>query len=514
MIRALPNAIFRLPGALLLLGAVACAPLGPDFVEPDVSWLSQWQPTLYGQVVQDPHGDDISEWWRRFHDPVLNTLVEQARLENPELRIAGLSILESRAVLGIAIGQQYPQLQQINAEGAYVSERTSGGINDGDREFRTAEVAFDVAWEMDFWGRFRRGVESADAAYLASVTNQRDVQVLLAAQVASLYYGYKTTLRRIEIAHENVALQERSLEITRQLFKSGQESELDLQQARTQYLATLATIPSLRLGLTRQRNALCALLRRAPGDLPELDPADGQLPEPGHVALVGELPVNLLLLRPDVRTAAWQAAAQSAQVGVAQADLYPAISLFGTVSWQGNSLDAVGDVTTFAAGPVLSWDIFNYGRLRNNVRAQDARLQQALENFQSKVLNAAREVDDAAKRMAETEASQKILDESLVAAERSLVIANRRYREGYSSFQRVLDAQAAAFAQSDLTALNRGEHLAAVIDLYRALGGGWRPATLDDVAPPWLREEMRERTNWGDLLDESVAEPPGHGVVP
>lgn len=514
MIRAAVCPVAARPlAALLLASAVGCVPLGPNFSEPDTAWLAAWQPQIYGEMVQNPQAGDISQWWQRFGDPVLTELIEQARFENPGLRIAGLRILESRALLGIATGLKYPQLQQINASAAYVSEYIDGGPNDGHRDFRTGDAAFDIQWEMDFWGRFRRGIESADAAYFASVANQRDGQVLLAAQVATLYYGYKTTLQRIDIARDNVALQKRSLEITRRLFEGGQESELDLQQARTQYLATLATIPTLKLALTRQRNALCALLGRAPGDLPELTGVDGSLPQPGRVQL-REMPANLLLRRPDVRVAAWQAAAQSAQVGVALTDLYPAISLFGSFGWSGNSLDSVGDVTRLVAGPTLTWNIFSYGRLENNVRVHDARLQQALENFQATVLDAAREIDDAASRIAQTAASQKILDESLTAAERSLDIATRRYQEGYSDFQRVLDAQAATFTQADLAVVNRGDHVAAIIDLYKSLGGGWREVTIDNVIPPATREQMRERTDWGDLLQAPLSEPPQPSIGP
>lgn len=507
----------RLPRkfAALVLAALAsaCTTLGPDYEEPEVDWLARWQPQLYGEVVQEARVPDLGSWWLRFDDPVLNELVDTARAENPGLRVAGLRILESRALQGIATGLQYPQLQQITASGAAVAQDTDGGLNDGDQNFRTGDAAFNIGWEIDFWGRFQRGIESADAAYFASVTNQRDVQVLLAAQVASLYYGYKTTLQRIEIARSNVKLQERSLQITQKLFDEGQDSELDVQQARTQYLGTLATIPALQLALTQTRNALAALLGRPPGDVPELENVNSELPQL-DTASVGELPAALLLRRPDVRVAAWQAAAQSAQVGLAEADLYPSISLAGTIGWSGNSLDAVGDTSRIAGGPALSWDIFNYGRLKNNVRAQDARLQQLLENFQATVLNAAREVDDSAARIAQTGASQQILDQSVAAAERSLAIASKRYREGYSDFQRVLDAQAASFAQADRAIVNRGDHVAAVIDLYQALGGGWRAAGIDEVVPTELRERMRERTDWGELLDAPLADPPEQGNPP
>ena len=226
------------------------------------------------------------------------------------------------------------------------------------------------------------------------------------------------------------------------------------------------------------------------------------------------MPANLLLRRSDVRAAAWLAAAQSAQVGVAEADLYPSLSLVGSLGWSGNSLDAVRDTTTLAGGPSLTWNLFNYGRIKNNVRAQDARLQQALEGFRATALNAAREVDDAASRIAQTGASQDILDQSLVAAQRSLTIATRRYQEGYSDFQRVLDAQAATFGQADRAVVNRGDHVAAIIGLYRALGGGWRAVTIDSVIPQEMRELMRERTDWGELLDAPLTPLPGEGNRP
>jgi len=499
-----------LRGALLLatLATAACAPLGPDFKEPAPDWLATWQPNMQGQAGADRNAEPLEVWWERFNDPVLSDLVRKAREENPGLRLAGLRILESRALQGIAAGLNYPQVQQLNATGAYIQQR-SGGSN---QSVETADISFDLGWELDFWGRFRRGLESADAAYFASVTNQQDVQVLLAAQVATLYYGYKTTLQRIEIAENNVTLQKRSFDITERLFNEGQDSELDLQQAKSQYLATQATIPGLRLALQQQRNALSAVLGRAPNDVPELSNVDSTLPEMPVTGLQN-IPANLLLRRPDVRTAAWTAAAQSAQIGVAEADLYPAISLFGSLGWSGNSVGSVDNVTSLALGPALRWNLFNYGRLKNNVRVQDARLQQALEAYRGTVLNAARQIEDAANRIAQTGASQAILDQSLTAAERSLAIASRRYQEGYSEFQRVLDAQASTFAQSDRAIVNRGDHIAAIISLYQALGGGWQQADINNVIPDTLSEQMRERTDWGGLLNAPLAPPPEPGSV-
>jgi len=487
--------------------------VGPDYQPPDIEWLEDWQPDLYGQQAtpDDATGANLGFWWHLFSDQVLNDLIAEARRENPPLRIAGLRILESRATLGIADSGRYPQVQQVGADATYFSGEQSDGR---DRSFTRYSADFSVGWELDFWGRFRRGIESADAAFFASIANQQDAQVLLVAQVVDLYFAYCTTLQRIEIAEQNAAIQYRSLEITERIFKAGQGSELDLQQARTQYLATRATIPLLQADRIRLRNALAGLLGRPPGVLPELDVTSGDLP-PVQPVMLAAVPAQLLLRRPDVRSAAWQVAAQSAQIGVAKADYYPAISLFGSIGWSTSTLSDSGSGTNLLAGPALTWNIFNYGRIRNNVRLQDARLQAAITAFQGQVLNAAREMDDAAIQVMKTVESQQSLTDSVEAAERALELATKRYQEGYSDFQRVLDAQRVLFAQAERELVNHGAHMSSIVDLYRAAGGGWLPMATEDMLPDEVRGTMERRTGWGDLLDEPLPEaryPDGSGT--
>jgi NodT family efflux transporter outer membrane factor (OMF) lipoprotein len=491
--------------AVISLALNACVTVGPDFEEPDVAWLNDWQSDLYGQIGQPEQQTrtDLRFWTQLFNDPVLNGLVETARRENPSLRIAGLRILESRALLGVAGSSRYPQLQQVSGAVAYVNEQQSGGQAPKDQSLTSYQAAFDFGWEPDFWGRFSRAIESANASYFASITSQQDVQVLLSAQVADLYFAYWTTLLRIDIAQRNAEIQKRSFEITEKIYEAGQGSELDLQQAKTQYLATLSTIPDLEATLIKLRNALAALLGRTPGDVPELESVKGELPAVEPVAIQG-IPAQLLLRRPDIRTAAWQIAAQSAQIGVAKADYYPAITLLGSIGWTANSLDASPDTGSLVVGPALVWNVFDYGRIRNNVRLQDARLQQSIEVFQDSVLQAAREIDDAAISVVKTGEQQLVLGDALRAAERSLELANTRFQEGYADFQRVLDAQRALFAQAEQELINQSTHISAIIELYRSIGGGWIDMSMEQLVPEGIRDEMRSRTNWGDLLSEPV----------
>lgn len=480
----------------------ACTMLGPEYEEPDVSWLGDWETDLYGQIgdTQQQSRVDLRFWWELFDDPVLNGLIETAKQENPSLRIAGLRILESRAQLGIATSNRYPQVQQASGAVTYANTQQHGGaVADGDQSLTDYQASLNLGWEPDFWGRFRRGIESADAAFFASITDQQDVQVLLSATVADLYFGYRGALLQIDIARQNADIQQRSFEITEQLFNSGQDTELDLQQARTQYLTTLATIPKLEISLIQIRNSLGALLGRAPGDLPELAEVPAELPalEP---MLIEDVPARLLMRRPDIRTAAWQVAAQSAQIGIAEADFYPAVTLLGSIGWSGNSLNASPDTGSLVAGPSFTWNLFDHGRIRNNVRLQDVRLQESIENFQNSVLQAAREIDDAAISVVKTHELMRMLRESVRAAERSLELANKLYAEGYAGFERVLDSQRSLFSLTGTEVSNQNNHISAIINLYKAIGGGWLAMPVEQLIPETTRNVMRERTDWGDLL--------------
>ncbi len=485
--------------AAFLIGTLGgCVTLGPDYEEPDVSWLQDWQTELYGQVAvgTDRADADLSFWWQVFDDPVLSGLVQEARKNSPTMQLAGLAVLESRAVAGIASASRYPQVQQVTGSATSV---TSGETGSGDTDsFGDYGVSFGIGWEVDFWGKFRRSIESADAAFFASIANQQNVQVLLAAQVANLYYGYLSTKLRIEIAEQNAEIQKRSYEITEELYNSGQSSELDLQQAKTQYLSTLSSIPSLEIILVTTSNALAALLGRPPGEVPELDnvPEDLPLVEP---QVLTDIPAHLIARRPDIRAGAWVVAAQSAQIGVAKADYYPAIDLVGSLGLSGDTLSS--DSTNLVVGSAFSWNVFDYGRIGNNVRLQDARLQQAIVSYQNSVLQAASEIDDAAINVVKTHERKDILNQTVAAATRSLDIARIRYREGYADFQRVLDAQRTLFSQAEKELINRSDHVVAIVSLYKALGGGWLEMSVDGLIDEDVREQMRSRTKWGDLLD-------------
>ena len=477
----------------------ACTTVGPDFARPEVPWLAGWSGgSLEPLATESEKGrrPQAEAWWRSFGDPMLDLLVAEAQRLNPGVRTAGMRIMEARAQLGIAGSARYPQLQQLTGAVARAGQNQSGGP---DIAFTAYDVGLSIAWELDFWGRFRRGIEAADAGYFASIAQYDDVQVLVAAQAASLYASIRTIELRLRIAHENAALQKRSLEITERLFASGNESELDVQQAKSLYLGTIATIPELEGSLRQTQNALSVLLARPPGPLPEMADGREKIPE-ADLAVIVDMPADLLRRRPDVRAAEMQLAAQSALIGVSEAALYPSIALAGSLGLSATSLNGSARTLDWVAGPALVWNIFDYGRLENQVLVQDARFQQLHEQYQDAVLRAAREIDDAAVSFATSRAQVGILEEAVQAAKRSLDIATVQYREGLVDFERVLDSQRTLFSQQERLVTVRGSVTQSLIALYKAMGGGWQAGRTRPILDDGTREAMGERSDWKGLL--------------
>jgi multidrug efflux system outer membrane protein len=480
--------------ACLLLAA--CTTVGPDFQPARAPWLDAWTGGSLA-TLPAPRVAPVPEWWRHFNDPVLDALVAQAQRANPNVRTAGLRIMEARAQLGVAGSLLEPQLRQATGELLWAGEKKAGG-----RDFTgaTLSAGFQLGWEIDFWGKFRRGVESADAAYFASIAQYDDMQVLLAAQAASLYCTIRTLEARLAIARDSAAIQKRSLEITERLFKGGSDSELDVQQALAQYLATMATIPQYQGAIRQSQNALAVLLARPPGPLPEMQGGTGVIPQ-GAVEAVVDIPAQRLRRRPDIRAAEMLMAAQSAQIGVAAADLYPTLSLAGLVGLSASSINGSSRTVSWGLGPSLVWNVFDGGRITNTVLLQDARFQQLHEQYQEALLRAAREVDDAAGGYVRTGEQIDFLAGAVKAAQRSLDIANLQFREGLVDFSRVLDAQRVLFLQQDALVQSRGGLAQNLVALYKAMGGGWEPGRARPVLDDATLDTMNRRSAWNGLLE-------------
>jgi len=482
--------------ALLLSGCL----VGPSYVRPAVAtesaWLESGNPAIRDEPAQ-------TRWWEAFSDPVLVRLVETAYAENLSLRSAGLRVVEAQARRGIAIGSLFPQQQDMSGFYSHTIEslNTIQGELGVPRGFDTFQAGFDTAWELDLWGKFRRAVEATDADLLAAVASYDDVLVSLVSEVAATYLAIRTLDERLAVARDNVRVQEDSLGIARVRYEAGGTSELDVQQAATLLHDTEATIPDLERTRSQAINSLCVLLGMPPQELTQLLGGPGTLPEVPVSVAVG-VPADLLRRRPDVRSAEFAAAAQSARIGVATARLLPAFQLTGTVGlstaqaasfFEGRSFEAL-------AGPAFNWPILNYGQLTNDVRLQDATFQELATAYVNTVLVAQQEVEDAlVGYLRGTERVQR-LDEAVEAAHRAVELSIIQYREGATDYTAVLNTQQSKLRVDDELVDERGIVALSVVALYKALGGGWELRQGQDFVPAETREQMQARTRYGGLL--------------
>jgi NodT family efflux transporter outer membrane factor (OMF) lipoprotein len=448
--------------------------VGPNYGKPPAPVAPHWIDAADSRVRSET--EDLSKWWTVFRDPVLDSLVCAAYRQNLTLRQAGFQILVSRAQRNIAIGNLFPQTQQATGDYTRYAEsvETANRSFIGKRFFPQWDFGFNLSWELDFWGRYRRAVESAEDTLDASVENYDAVLVTLLGDVATAYVQVRTFQEQIRLTQANAALQRKTLVIAQARYKGGTATELDVDQAQSNLSQTESQIPQLAIQLRQANNQLSILLGIPPEDLlPRLGAAD--IPAaPADVA--AGIPADLLRRRPDVRKAERQAAAQSAQIGVAEADFYPHLSLNGTFGYSAQFFHRLFRPTAFQGtfGPTFQWNILNYGRILNNVRAQDAQFQALVAAYQNTVLTAAQEVENGLATFLEAQAQVRFLSESVRAAEKAVTVALAQYEGGTVDFNRVALVEQNLVTQQNLLAQARGSIALGLIQVYRALGGGWQ----------------------------------------
>ena len=507
-----------LAAALLLVG---CTMVGPDFVKPEAPVEKEWMEARDPEIKTEP--SDYKEWWSVFNDPVLNSLVETAYQQNLPLQIAGIRILQARAQLGAVVGNLYPQLQQGRGGADYsnISENAANTLG-ADDSFWQYNAGFDAAWELDIWGKFRRAVESGVANLETSIASYDDVLVSLNAEVARTYILLRTFEERLEIARENVGIQQRSLQIAEIRFKAGAVTELDVVQAKSLLRNTEAFIPRFKAAIRQAKNALAILLGKLPGQIDDMLGGPKLIPiAPPEVVV--DIPAELLRRRPDIQLAEYQIATQTPLIGVSKAELFPAFQLFGSIGLaSSNSKNTIGggnkgssfsdlfdsDSFEFFGGPSFSWNLFNYGRIKNRVRTEDALLQQLIVNYKDTVLRAHQEVEDSLVGFLRTQEEADFLLGSVKASQRSVDLSMLQYREGLVDYQRVLDTQRFLTDQQDAWTATRGDVVLNLVSIYKALGGGWQIREGQEFVSKDNIQEMEKRTDWGNLIQPKELKTP------
>jgi NodT family efflux transporter outer membrane factor (OMF) lipoprotein len=441
--------------------------VGPNYAKPAAAIAPNWIDDADQRVRNEE--DDLAGWWTVFGDPTLNELIVRANNQNLTLREAGFRILAARAQFGFAIGNMFPQFQA--AEGGY----RRFGI--GDNFFDQWSSGFSLAWELDFWGRFRRAVLSAEATLDASIEDYDAVLVTLLGDVASNYVSYRTSQERIRLLSRIVEVQEGVLTFITRQADEGAVSDLDRVQARSDLRQSVAQLFELRTQLRLAQNNLCILMGMPVTDLTALldGDAESNIPRTPDYLVVG-IPADLLRRRPDVRRAERTAAAQAELIGIAAADLYPALSLTGTLGWQAANLSDLfkSQSLNSSVGPVFQWNILNYGRIRNNILFQEAQFQALVAAYQNTVLSADLEVENGIVSFLNSQERARNLELSVGDSTTALQVVIAQYEGGQVDFNRYAVIQQTLIQQLDLWAQSRGQIALSLIDVYRALGGGWQ----------------------------------------
>lgn len=494
-------------GALMLAG---CMMVGPDYARPPVNAADQYKPSAQTEFTESLGEKsnkilDPVEWWQSFNDPTLNILLKQAAAQNLTLQQTALRIYQLQAQLGVSDAALLPSAF-LNA--SYSNSRNSAiqeAINDPNN-LVSRNAIVQVSWELDFWGKSRRGIQSSLTSYLSGVAAYYAADVSLTADVANTYINIRNYEELIEVAKTNLALQKESLRIAGARFKYGATSMLDLSQAQAQYEQTNAQIPGLIANLRKNQHAMSILLGESPNYYEKTyGNTKGSLKPPTELGI--GMPIDLLRRRPDVLQAEFDAASKSALIGVNKAQLFPAFTLGGSFGYSTSNYGNLTSPNLFSWGnnssgvtAGLYLPLFYRGAIVDQVRVQDAIFQQSLLAYQNQVLNAQKEVEDSLITISTTKSSKEDLRRGVIAAQSAADLALERYKTGQNDYTTVITAQQNLLnIQSSLVQTSSNE-LIGYVGAFKALGGGWTA----DMTPPQLPDQMiadmTDRTDWGSVL--------------
>lgn len=470
-------------GRSLLLGlllATSGCKVGPDFCRPSVDYLQEgWT----DQANSRFHGQPVDEkvWWRVFNDPALDQLMETALANNLDLKQAGQRILEARALRQVAAGNLFPQQQTANAgfNRVRISENDANfvvvpGFFQTATSFNSFTSNFSAAWELDFWGKYRRIVEAADANIDASMAAFDQARVLLVGEVARTYIDLRTVEQRILLAQKNIEIQRATLRLTEEKLRVGTAVQLDYHQSKANLSQTESVVPTLEI-LRRQANyQLCVLLGHIPEDAFSTTENFGNVPQPPPSIAMG-IPNDLLRRRPDIQIAERQLASQSARIGIAKADFYPQLSLVGTVGVSAQNVNELFQPSSLvgATGPAASWNLLNYGRIKNRVVAEKEAFERLRLAYHDTILNAYREAQDAQAAFVNYWERMRNLEDAAQNSAAAVNISQIAFAEGATDFNRVYLLQSELVQVQDSLAENQGKVAQSLVNLFVALGGGW-----------------------------------------
>ena len=479
-----------------LITLSGCKFVGVDYEEPEVVMPDAWHQQL--MVGTSKARLEIDYWWKQFNDPTLNELIDEAVAANLDLAIAYERVMQAREARRSTRSGLFPS---VDATGSLNRQRTSETIGiareaGGGKSESFYAAGLDVAWELDVLGGVRRSIEASDASLQATEESYRDFMVLLLSEVATNYIDVRTVEERIKLAKANIENQEESLALAQDRFDAGLVPRLDITQAETNLANTQALLPQLRQTRTAEVNRLATLIGGYSPKVEALIAKSKPIPIPPSRAGVG-LPTEVIRLRPDIRAAERGLAAQTARIGVAEADLYPRFTLNGTFNLLSTSSGDVfdSDSRDYGFGPALRWNIFSAGRVRSQIAIEESRTREAYYAYENAVLLAVEEVEISMSDIANNRDRVDALERGADSARETVSLVKDNYQRGLVDFQNVLDAERTLTTTEDDRARSQGDISISYINLFKALGGGFpmdQPITRADETAEDGAEEASE----------------------
>ncbi|QSA96540.1 efflux transporter outer membrane subunit [Methylococcus sp. EFPC2] len=450
----------------------ACA-VGPDYRPP----AAETGTSAFTQAAQPEFSARSVEvaWWKLFKDPELVELVDQTLKNNRDLRAAMANLREARALY---LDAGLDLLPTVTAHANYTEQKRSmAALNNRafvPRELKLYNTGFDAFWEVDFFGRVRRNVESRGAEVDAEEASLRDLTVSLIAEVARNYFTLRGMQNQLAVAHKNAENQAETLKLTEARLEAGRGTELDTARAQAQLDTTRATIPPLEAAVLEAIHRLGVLTGQAPGALTSRLAPPAAMPGGPETIEIGN-PADLLRRRPDIRVAERRLASATAQIGVATADLFPRVSFVGSLSLESTTLSALGGAgsDSYSVGPRISWAALDLGRVYAGIKAADARAEANLALYEQTVLNALEETENALVNYNRQRARRDLLARAAQASQRAHELAHLRFQDGVSDFLTVLDTELRLLQDQERLALSETATATALVAVYKALGGGW-----------------------------------------
>ncbi len=487
--------IHKVLPVFFLITSWSCTTVGPDYIPPEKKVPENFNTKLEAVKIKTPDikNEDpalppvpvklvtqemLGDWWQTLEDPTLSKLIERAVKGNLDLKLAQSRIREERARRGIAQAGRFPT---IDATASTTRQQSSQETGTG-KANNLHSTGFDASWEVDLFGGIQRSIESAEATVAAKQEELNDTLVTLVAEAALNYVEIRTFQSRLKAAEKNLKSQEDTLQIVKDRLASGLTTSLTMEQANYNLENTKSQIPTLKIGIEQGKNGLAVLLGEFPGALKqELDNYKPVPVLPIEVAI--GVPADLLRRRPDIRRTERELAAQTARVGVATAELYPKLTLFGSVGLESLSAASLftGPAAAFSIGPKVTWPVFNAGRIRQNIKIEDEKQEQSLIQYELSVLTAVKDVENAMVDYAQEQVRRKSLIKSSQAANRAVELASELYAAGLSDFLGVLEAERSLSQFQDQLASSEGSVVSNLIRLYKSLGGGWKPLMADTL---------------------------------